>query len=42
MRLGRLMMLNITRQHDWRLLRRERVHLVERRIEFAREQGRHA
>jgi integrase len=39
MRLGRLMMLNITRQHDWRLLRRERVHLVERRIEFPASKG---
>src|SRR3989442_5028633 len=39
MRLGRLMMLNITRQHDWRLLRRQPVHLVQRRIEFPPSKG---
>jgi integrase len=33
-RLGQLMMDNITRQHDWRLLRRESVHLTEGRVEF--------
>jgi Phage integrase family len=38
-RLGQLMLTIPSAQHDWRLLRRERVHLTERRIEFPVRKG---
>jgi integrase len=38
-RLGQLMMENISRQHDWRLLRRPSVHLTEGRVEFPESKG---